>query len=75
MSTRTEVNYPELNPAWISFGQSRPVREARQAVKAETALKMRSDALLGELDRWQGVGNGKKVRRTEGWPMAMQYHG
>lgn len=44
-----------------------------QAVKAESTLEMRSGAFFSGLDTGQGMGNGEEVRRTEGWPVAMQY--
>lgn len=75
MSTRTEVNYPELIPVLISLGQSRPLSEVRQAVKAESALELKSGTFFSGLDRWQGMGNGGQARRTAGWPVAMRYGG
>lgn len=75
LSTRTEVNYPALMPVLISLGQKKSVRDVRQAVKAEGALEMKSDTLFSGRDRWQGMGNGEKAKRTEGWPVAMQYDG
>lgn len=60
MSTRTEVNYPELIPALISLGQGVPVSEVRQAEKAESALEMKSGTLFSGLERWQDMGNVKR---------------
>lgn len=44
-----------------------------QTVKAEGTLEVKSGALFSGLDRRQGMGNGEGIRRTDRWPVPMQY--